>query len=217
MAEVFTGEHPGMRTAKGECGKNMGVVRLSKPGICGSLPYIAPEVLAKQESYDPRRLDVWSCAVVFLTMTFGGSPWQAAREQSEQYARFARGWDDWLAAHPDGVMSDGPDGHPKCGRLFGAISPPSLKRLLLKMLRPQPDVRIVMRDVLASPSVRAIDCCCPEAYDDGTPCAAFDSSKAPSRQAAARLALHKKYLHHHVPPQGENRLQRAFTHRFGMG
>ena len=48
VSEVFSGEHPGLRAAKGECGKNMGKVRTCAPGICGSLPYIAPEVLEKQ-------------------------------------------------------------------------------------------------------------------------------------------------------------------------
>ena len=48
VSDVFCGEHPGLRAAKGECGKNMGAVRLCAPGICGSMPYIAPEVLDKK-------------------------------------------------------------------------------------------------------------------------------------------------------------------------
>ena len=47
VSEVFSGEHPGLREAGGECGKNMKEVRRCAPGICGSLPYIAPEVLEK--------------------------------------------------------------------------------------------------------------------------------------------------------------------------
>ena len=50
VSEVFSGEHPGMRGAGGECGKNMKEVRRCAPGICGSLPYIAPEVLDKKGS-----------------------------------------------------------------------------------------------------------------------------------------------------------------------
>ena len=48
VSEVFCGEHPGIRGARGECGVNMGDCRLCAPGICGSLPYIAPEVLEKK-------------------------------------------------------------------------------------------------------------------------------------------------------------------------
>ena len=48
VSEVFSGEHPGLRAAGGECGKNMADARRCSPGICGSLPYIAPEVLDKK-------------------------------------------------------------------------------------------------------------------------------------------------------------------------
>ena len=48
VSEVFSGLHPGLRLSDGRCGKDMGEVRLCAPGICGSPPYIAPEVIAKQ-------------------------------------------------------------------------------------------------------------------------------------------------------------------------
>jgi serine/threonine protein kinase len=47
VSEVFSGIHPGLRAAGGECGKDMKGVRLCAPGICGSMPYIAPEVVVK--------------------------------------------------------------------------------------------------------------------------------------------------------------------------
>jgi len=48
VSEVFSGIHPGLRAAGGQCGKDMDEVRLSPPGICGSMPYIAPEVVCKK-------------------------------------------------------------------------------------------------------------------------------------------------------------------------
>lgn len=211
VAEVFSGEHPGLRASGGECGKNMGEVRLSAPGICGSLPYIAPEVLEKDHSYDPRPLDIWSCAIVYLTMTFGGCPWQAAKSEFEYYARFKKGWNQWLEEHPDGQIFDGENGHPKCGKLFSLIEPPSIKRLILKMLHPIPDKRIAIHEVLKTTCIKNIGCCCPETYDD--PKIYFDASKASS----ARTAATKKFLHHHIPPKPENKVGKAFTHRFDMG
>jgi len=211
VAEVFTGEHPGLRASGGECGKNMGEIRLSEPGICGSLPYIAPEVLAKDHSYDPRPLDIWSTAIVYLTMTFGGCPWQAAKPEFEYYARFKKGWDSWLERHPDGDIFDGVDGHPKCGKLFSLIEPPSIKRLMLKMLHPIPSKRITIGEVLKTSCIKNIGCCCPETYDD--PKIMFDASKSSS----ARTAAPKKFLHHHIPPKPENKVGKAFTHRFDMG
>ncbi|KAF2787428.1 Pkinase-domain-containing protein [Melanomma pulvis-pyrius CBS 109.77] len=213
VAEVFSGEHPGLRAAGGECGKNMGEPRLSNPGICGSLPYIAPEVLEKNGSYDPRPLDVWSCAIVYLTMTFGGCPWQAAKTDYEYYARFKKGWDEWLAVHPDGQVVDGPDGHPKCGKLFSLINPPAIKRLLLKMLHPIPDKRITIREVLNTSCIKSIDCCCPDTYEDASCC--IDTSKGLTKQPTKLVV--KKYLHHHVPPKPENKIGKAFQHRFDMG
>jgi protein-serine/threonine kinase len=48
VSEVFAGIHPGLRAAGGQCGKEMGEVRLCDPGMCGSPPYVAPEVIEKK-------------------------------------------------------------------------------------------------------------------------------------------------------------------------
>ena len=48
VSEVFAGIHPGLRAASGRCGMEMGEVRLCPPGMCGSPPYVAPEVIAKK-------------------------------------------------------------------------------------------------------------------------------------------------------------------------
>ncbi|KAL5411348.1 hypothetical protein PMIN04_010282 [Paraphaeosphaeria minitans] len=208
VAEVFCGVHPGLRGAGGECGKNMGEVRLSDPGICGSLPYIAPEVLQKKGKYDPRPLDIWSCAIVYLTMTFGGCPWQAAKPDFPYYARYKKGWDEWLPKHPHEDIT--PDNHPKCGKLFSLINPPPLKRMMLKMLHPNPDKRITIREILDTAMIKNIACCCPESYED--PKYVIDASKGRRSGPAP-----KKYLHHHIPPKPEHKIAKAFAHRFDMG
>lgn len=48
VSEVFRGRHPGLKDDKyGRADdSDNGIVRLCPPGICGSMPYIAPEVLA---------------------------------------------------------------------------------------------------------------------------------------------------------------------------
>jgi protein-serine/threonine kinase len=45
VSEVFCGKHPGAADIK--CGIDMSEIRLSKPGIVGSAPYISPEVQNK--------------------------------------------------------------------------------------------------------------------------------------------------------------------------
>lgn len=59
VSEVFAGIHPGLRSAHGECGKDMGEIRLCAPGMCGSPPYVAPEVIAKTGN----RIGHWNTAV----------------------------------------------------------------------------------------------------------------------------------------------------------
>ena len=44
-------------------------------GVVGSDPYLAPEVIT-QESYDPRKTDVWSVAIIFMCMILRRFPWK---------------------------------------------------------------------------------------------------------------------------------------------
>jgi protein-serine/threonine kinase len=48
VSDVFSGDHPGTRSSNGLCGQRMDEsIRKCAPGVCGSLPYIAPEVVIK--------------------------------------------------------------------------------------------------------------------------------------------------------------------------
>ena len=51
VSEVFCGRHPGTTGLK--CGMDMSEIRLSKPGIVGSAPYISPEVQGKTGESSP--------------------------------------------------------------------------------------------------------------------------------------------------------------------
>ncbi|CAL1704371.1 unnamed protein product [Somion occarium] len=44
-------------------------------GIVGSDPYLAPEVIS-EDSYDPRKTDVWSVAIIFMCMVLRRFPWK---------------------------------------------------------------------------------------------------------------------------------------------
>jgi serine/threonine protein kinase len=54
-------------------------------GLCGSLPYMAPEIHTSDE-YDGFALDVWGCGIVYITLAFGGLIWNKA-------VLGERGWD----------------------------------------------------------------------------------------------------------------------------
>ncbi|KJX97166.1 serine/threonine-protein kinase chk1 [Zymoseptoria brevis] len=66
--------------------------------VCGSPPYIAPEILAvgnanqsrkpgeEKVGYDPQIADVWSCAIVLFVLLVGNTPWDAPiMEESFEY------------------------------------------------------------------------------------------------------------------------------------
>ncbi|KAF5358277.1 hypothetical protein D9756_001647 [Leucocoprinus leucothites] len=63
-------------------------------GIVGSDPYLAPEVLSK-ESYDPRKTDVWSVAIIFLCMILRRFPWKIPDPKTDPSFKA------FVNAHPD--------------------------------------------------------------------------------------------------------------------
>ena len=207
VSEVFCGIHPGFRWADGQCGRNMEECRRSTPGICGSLPYIAPEVLAKTGDYDPRPLDVWSCAILFLTLFHGGNVWQKADRSDVQYRRFAEGWDEFLAKFPDLPVDE--NNSPNCGQVISALPHAGKRRLILKMLHPIPERRITIQEALKDRSVRNIECCVAEEGPDAA--AGIDFASKEACKIAAKMKVQKKH-NHHPPP-----VKRLPQHKFNMG
>jgi len=63
-------------------------------GVVGSDPYLAPEVLSA-ESYDPRKADVWSVAIIFMCMVLRRFPWKIPDAKTD--ASFKA----FVQAHPD--------------------------------------------------------------------------------------------------------------------
>lgn len=196
VSEVFSGIHPGLREAGGVCGKNMVEVRLCDPGICGSEPYIAPEVLAKDTKYDPRALDVWGAAIIMIQLIFGGSLWGKASESDPSYANFIKAWSNWEEKQAD--MGDealdvpGEGNYPHVMAFDRFVKPAALRRLLLKMLNPDPSLRIPIGDVLANRWMKGVDCCQLESYEDPAP---IDVSKKDGMKGVSKI-----YCHNHLPP-----------------
>jgi serine/threonine protein kinase len=199
VSDVFCGTHPGLREAGGQCGKNMAEVRLCAPGICGSEPYIAPEVISKVGKYDPRALDVWSSAIVMIHLIFGGAMWQRAdlKEGGPNYASLLKGWDKWNTGHegqPDATITD--TDYPKVLAFDRFVKPPALRRVLLQMLNPDPAKRITIGDVVSNRWMKNIECCQLESYED--PTKMIDASKS---FCLNRNGQRKIFCHNHLPPK----------------
>ena len=90
--------------------------------VCGSPPYIAPEILAvgranqkrkdeqNKAGYDAQIADVWSCAIVLFVLLVGNTPWDSpVMEESYEYNEYVtshgRPDDELWENIPAGVLS----------------------------------------------------------------------------------------------------------------
>jgi len=185
------------RESGGECGKQMGEIRLCNPGICGSEPYIAPEVLAKKDKYDPRGLDVWGAGVVLVTLTVHSCLWPAAREDGHHnYTSLVKAFDKWNAKPRDGPAVISETDYPNYHIFDNFINPPALRRVMLMMLNPDPTKRATMEEVMNHRWVKNIECCQLDSYDD--PAASIDAAKKASPLNGK--GVKKIFCHNHLPP-----------------
>ncbi|QPG73584.1 hypothetical protein FOA43_000896 [Brettanomyces nanus] len=57
-------------------------------GIVGSDPYLAPEVCVFSK-YDPRPVDIWSCAIIYCCMVLKKFPWKVPKLSDSSFKMFA--------------------------------------------------------------------------------------------------------------------------------
>ncbi|KAJ0426828.1 kinase-like domain-containing protein [Aspergillus carlsbadensis] len=118
-------------------------VVLSK-GKCGSSPaYISPEQYTDAE-FDPRSVDIWAAAVIYVAMRTGRNLWEEAKESDAGFVRYVeerRGGKE--NADLEGISTD-------------------LSRdILHSMLSIDPTARPTAAAVLSSAWVEGVDCCIP--------------------------------------------------------
>lgn len=197
VSEVFTGIHPGTRESGGECGKQMGEIRLCNPGICGSEPYIAPEVIAKKDKYDPRGLDVWGAGIVLITLSVHSTLWSVARySANNNYTQLVDAFDKWNATEREGDAVISENDYPHYPVFDKYINPPALRRVMLMMLNPDPNKRATIDEVLNYRWIKNIECCQLDSYDD--PAIPIDATKKMSLQSGK--GVKKLFCHNHLPP-----------------
>jgi protein-serine/threonine kinase len=189
-ANVFSGIHPGTKEADGQCGKNVGEICLCAPGIWGNESYTAPEVLA-MKIYDPRNLDIWSSAIVMIYLIFGGTLWEKADENNVHYMALVKGWDKWdtKLISPEDVISN--MDYPNVSIFDKFVNPPTLRQVLLQMLNPNPDRRLLANEIINNHWVKNIECCQPESYEDPSNTLKINRIKSDKE---------KSFCHNHLPP-----------------
>ncbi len=113
--------------------------------VCGSPPYIAPEILAvgntnhkrkngeDRVGYDPAITDIWSCAIVLFVLLVGNTPWDSpVAEESYEYYDYVK---------TKGKPAD---------ELWAKV-PHSALSLVRGMLKVEPGERFSMQDVRQHP------------------------------------------------------------------
>lgn len=139
--------------------------------------------------YDPRALDVWSCAIVCITLFFHGIPWRIAKPEDPDYAKFLAGWHKFLLRNPKGKITKRES--PSCGRAFAALPHTGVMRLILKMLHPDPDMRVSIQAALQDRAMRGVVCCSPDVDDQEAEPDAMDDGD---------IHTEIKRKHNHLPP-----------------
>uniref|UniRef100_A0A8C6P7T1 Serine/threonine-protein kinase CHK1 n=1 Tax=Nothobranchius furzeri TaxID=105023 RepID=A0A8C6P7T1_NOTFU len=93
--------------------------------LCGTLPYVAPELLSQSE-YSAQPADIWACGIVLTAMLAGELPWDQPSETCQEFS-------DWLQKKT--YLPP-----------WKKIQPLPLS-LLSKLLLPNPDTRITVSDI----------------------------------------------------------------------
>ena len=120
--------------------KKDGQLRLCNT-VCGSPPYIAPEIVSGRRSkradvldvgYAANICDVWSCGVVLFVLLVGNTPWDEPTMRSEEFKEYVESGGD---------TSD---------ELWQQL-PPEIVSLLRGMLRLDPQTRFTLDEVRTHP------------------------------------------------------------------
>jgi protein-serine/threonine kinase len=193
VSEVFRGKHPAF--ANNQCGVDMLEIRLCSPGIVGSEPYISPEVQNREGEYDPRKLDIWSCAMINFVITYGGPLWYKAENTTENpnFQKYVNSFKTWWAAHPDGEMTKG--GEYPHYRPFDMLAG-GARKLMYRMMHLDPSKRCTIQEALADKWVQSIECCMVDKHNDFNERKVDASCKGACNRANS-VGVHR--MHQHLP------------------
>jgi len=123
-------------------------------GVCGSTPYIAPEEWSPQE-FDARKVDVWSCGIIYFVMVYSRIPWKIAALQDPNYRYFL--------SHRSGRFSP-------IDNLESRLS-----ALLNQILEPDSNMRLLTDQILEDPYFKSLKTC--QVCDENLPAASTKNFK----------------------------------------
>ncbi|KAF1796623.1 kinase-like domain-containing protein [Mucor lusitanicus] len=99
-------------------------------GLCGSTPYIAPEIfVCSKQGYRASQADVWSAGIVYFCMRLNGVPFYSAQQSDTNYRLYRKHYAK--QAYP----------------AFESFDEES-RQMMYAMLNPDPEKRYTIQDVL---------------------------------------------------------------------
>lgn len=120
--------------------------------VCGSPPYVAPEVLTAAPAsggYDPDRADIWSAGVVLYVLLVGTTPWAAAIDSDLEYREYfpvrSTSPSSAISKKEQGSRRDSPAAWDRLGLPADALS------MLKCLLKPDPTVRMRVPEIRTHP------------------------------------------------------------------
>ncbi|GFN17899.1 putative serine/threonine protein kinase [Aspergillus tubingensis] len=145
----------------------------SNKNICGTEPYLPHEVWYSRY-YDPRRLDVWACALIGRYLFNHSMAWEVADvKKDSQFQSFVLTWMKFRESRCASLIewADTHEWQPG----FRPADYPSVQiwSLIRMMLHINPEKRLTIDEAMSSPCIQAIDCCSPPGLET-------DSTDSPS-------------------------------------
>ncbi|KAJ2305866.1 hypothetical protein H4S01_004973 [Coemansia sp. RSA 2610] len=130
-------------------------VETQSSGVCGSDPYMAPELLAAPAAYAAAKVDVWALGIVYFAMRHLQFPWAAAAPQRDRgFAHFqqapARFFGRWFGAEPTAGFLTMTQHACTAGR--------SAQAVMARVLEADPGRRASIDEVVGDPWVQSIVC-----------------------------------------------------------
>lgn len=140
-------------------------------GLVGSEPYIAPEQF-NEDAYDARAVDIWSCAIIYMTMRKSGHLWHIAKREDDDYDKYIR-FRELLEQQRENATRNSEERNQCVLRAKETIKRKmkenglntfegidiQAKKVIYRMLDPIPTKRIKITDIVHTPWFSHIQCC----------------------------------------------------------
>ncbi|XBW37269.1 hypothetical protein QEN19_002852 [Hanseniaspora menglaensis] len=132
-------------------------------GCFGSEPYMAPEQFVAKNQYDPRLVDTFAVGVIYVTMAMGHYPWKSpVKEKDPDFAEFLDSLKVVIPYNAETKQQEIITGEYEPFEDMQHVNPEMKllrKKCLYRMLHPNPNKRVLIKDVLNSNWMKRTHCC----------------------------------------------------------